>query len=266
MYKIPANTVFMGKNLVFVPECHSTNNLALQLCQQRATSDGTIIITSNQTAGRGQRGNTWYVEPGKNFTFSCILKPTFLAIKDQFHLNIIASIAIHDYLIEKTNETIRIKWPNDVMVNDKKIAGILIENQIQGNSFSSCVVGIGLNMNQESFIIDTAISLFQLNHQVCDLEVELESLLHKLEARYLQLKSGKQNTLLADYLNVMYRRNELHTFVSNDLSFEGTIVGLDDLGRLKISTQNGERVFGMKEIQYQSLRSVSSKTETSGDL
>ncbi len=251
MYKIPANTVFMGKNLVFVPECHSTNNLALQLCQQRTIPDGTIIITSNQTAGRGQRGNAWYVAPGQNFTFSCILKPTFLIVKDQFYLSIIASLAIHDYLLEKTNETIRIKWPNDVMVHDKKIAGILIENQIQGNFFSSCVIGIGLNMNQEIFSIDTATSLFQINHQVYDLQVELEFLLHKLEARYMQLKSGKENTLLTDYLNVMYRRNELHTFVANNLTFEGKIVGLDDVGRLKISTQQGERVFGMKEIQYQ---------------
>lgn len=250
MYKIPANTVFMGKNLVFVPECHSTNDLALQLCQQRTTSEGTVITTANQTAGRGQRGNTWHVEPGKNLTFSCILKPTFLTVKDQFYLNVIAALALHDYLIEKTNATIRIKWPNDIMVNNKKMAGILIENQIQGNTFSSAVVGIGLNMNQEAFSINTATSLHQVSNQIYDLNVELEQLLHKLEARYLQLKSGKQNTLLADYLNVMYWRHELHTFVANDQSFEGTIVGLDDLGRLRINTPQGDRVFGMKEIQY----------------
>lgn len=251
MYKIPANTVFMGKNLVFMPECHSTNDLALQLCQQQKASEGAVIITANQTAGRGQRGNTWYVEPGKNLTFSVILKPTFLAIKDQFYLNIITALSIYDYLIEKKDATIRIKWPNDMMVNSKKIAGILIENQVQGNSFSSAVVGIGLNMNQEAFNISTATSLHQISHQVYDLNVELDHILHKLEIRYLQLKSGKENTLLADYLNVMYWRHELHTFVANDQSFEGTIVGLDDLGRLKISTPQGERVFGMKEIQYQ---------------
>ena len=251
MYKIPANTVFMGKNLVFVPECHSTNDLALQLCQQRTTSEGTVIITANQTAGRGQRGNTWHVEPGKNLTFSCIVKPTFLAIKDQFYLNIITALALYDYLLEKTDASIRIKWPNDMMANHKKIAGILIENQLQGNSFSSAVVGIGLNMNQGAFSINTATSLHQISNQFYDLNAELERILHRLEARYLQLKGGKENTLLADYLNVMYWRHELHTFVANDQTFDGTIVGLDDLGRLKISTSQGERVFGMKEIQYQ---------------
>ena len=250
MYKIPANTVFMGKNLVFVPECHSTNDLALQLCQQRTSSEGSVIITANQTAGRGQRGNIWHVEPGKNLTFSLILKPTFLPIKNQFYLNIVTALAIHDYLIEKTDATIRIKWPNDMMVNSKKIAGILIENQLQGNSFSSAVVGIGLNMNQETFNISTATSLHQISNQVYDLNAELEHILHKLEVRYLQLKSGKENTLLADYLNVMYWRHELHTFVANDQSFDGTIVGLDDLGRLKINTTQGDRVFGMKEVQY----------------
>jgi BirA family biotin operon repressor/biotin-[acetyl-CoA-carboxylase] ligase len=251
LYKIPANTVFMGKNLVFMPECHSTNDLALQLCQQQKGSEGTVIITANQTAGRGQRGNTWHVEPGKNLTFSIILKPTFLSIKDQFYLNIITALAIHDYLVEKTDATVRIKWPNDIMVNTKKIAGILIENQIQGGFFSSAVVGIGLNMNQGAFSINTATSLYQVSNKVYDLNAELEHILHKLEVRYLQLKSRKENTLLSDYLNVMYWRHELHTFVANDQSFEGTIVGLDDLGRLKINTEQGERIFGMKEIQYQ---------------
>ena len=250
MYKIPANTVFMGKNLVFVPECHSTNDIALQLCQQPSTAEGTVIITANQTAGRGQRGNLWHSEPGKNLTFSCILKPNFLSVKNQFYLNIIASLAVHDYLIEKTNARIQIKWPNDVMVNDKKIAGILIENQIQGNSHTHTVIGIGLNLNQNAFSITSATSLYQLNLRKYDLKSELNDVLHKLEAKYLQLKSGKENTLLKDYLNVMYWRNELHTFVTGYQSFEGTIVGLDDLGRLKINTNQGERFFGMKEIQY----------------
>jgi len=241
----------MGKNLVFVPECHSTNDLALQLCQQRTASEGTVIITANQTAGRGQRGNTWHVAPGKNLTFSCIVKPTFLAIKDQFHLNVVSALALYDYLVEKTTASIRIKWPNDVMVNNKKIAGILIENQLQGNSFASAVIGIGLNMNQEAFSINTATSLYQISNQVYDLNAEFECILHKLEARFLQLKGGKRNTLLADYLSVMYWRHELHTFVANDQTFNGTIVGLDDLGRLRITTPEGERVFGMKEIQYQ---------------
>lgn len=178
MYKIPASTLFIGKNLVFVPECHSTNDLALQLCQQSQVTDGTLIITSNQTKGRGQRGNSWLSSPGLNLTFSLIFRPMFLAISNQFYLNIFTSLAVHDYLRARTNATVAVKWPNDVLIDGQKISGILVENQIQGSHFQSIVAGIGVNINEQNFSPGVnATSLALKTGRSRDLQEELELLL-----------------------------------------------------------------------------------------
>ena len=126
MHKISANTLFFGKNLVFMPECHSTNSFALKLCQQSPlTADGTLVITSNQTDGRGQRGSTWQSEPGMNLTFSVIFKPTFLSVNGLFYLNVFSALAIRDYLTTKGCLEVFIKWPNDIYFgNNERIISI----------------------------------------------------------------------------------------------------------------------------------------------
>lgn len=250
MYKIPANTLFIGKNLVFVPECHSTNDLAIQLSQKPSTPEGTVVITDSQTAGRGQRGSTWKASPGMNLTFSVILKPKALDLKDQFYLNIFTSLAIHDYLKTKTNAPVSIKWPNDLLADGKKISGILIENQLKGNQFSNTVVGIGLNINQQDFELLTATSLATVTEKKFDLPEELEALLSILEARYLELIRGHYKKLMEMYLSVLHWHHAIHTFSSNGEAFDGTIIGVDDIGRLKIETNHGVRIFAVKEIVY----------------
>jgi BirA family biotin operon repressor/biotin-[acetyl-CoA-carboxylase] ligase len=252
LYKIPANTLLLGKNMVFVPECLSTNDYALDLTQNSNVCEGTIVITSNQTAGRGQRGNTWETEPGKNLTFSVILKPKKLAIMEQFYLNICVSLAIHDYIKQKNGTLVQIKWPNDVLVDGRKICGILIENQIKGSMFSNCIVGIGLNMNQQNFCNTKATSLSLISGKQYDLNDELSLLLGCLEGRYFELEHLRYQKLLDDYLKVMYWRHEPHVFISNDQDLEGTITGIDKLGRLEVETSGGKKYFGMKEIAYKS--------------
>jgi len=208
LYKIPAKTLFLGKNLTFVPECHSTNDLALQLCQKKEWFEGTLVITHNQTAGRGQRGNTWIAEVGKNLTFSLLLKPTFLSGQEQFYLSVFVSLGIRDYVTEHTDQKVHIKWPNDILAGEKKMAGILIENQIAGNNLIGSVIGIGLNINQQHFGIDSPTSLSLLTGKDYNLSDELETLLQKLERRYLQLKERKFTVLMDDYLKELYRLNE----------------------------------------------------------
>lgn len=251
MYKIPASTLFTGKNLVFVPECHSTNDLALQLCQQSPATEGSLIITSHQTNGRGQRGNSWHASPGMNLTFSLIFKPTFLAIGDQFLLNIFASLAVLDYLKSRVDLPIHVKWPNDVLIEGQKICGILIENQLQGNQFQSIVVGIGVNINQKEFapgVTATSLALKSLKNH--DLQSELELLLQKIEVRYLQLKEGRHTQLKEDYIRALFWRNEEHTFATNDKQFQGTITNIDEAGRLLVKIDNHVRAFELKEIAY----------------
>ncbi len=250
MYKTAEHTLFIGKNLVFVPECPSTNDLAMKLMQQPTATEGTVVITDFQTAGRGQRGNTWVTTAGQNLTFSLILRPSFLPIKDQFFLNVFTSLAIRDYLAIKTSEEITIKWPNDILVKNKKIGGILIENQLQGTTLASSIVGIGLNILQKEFSFDTAISLTSLTNQEYELAAELNSLLSFIEARYLQLRQNHFATLLDDYLKNLYRIYQPHSFKNKDAVFEGTIVGVDEIGKLKVETVEGVKVFALKEISY----------------
>jgi BirA family transcriptional regulator, biotin operon repressor / biotin---[acetyl-CoA-carboxylase] ligase len=250
LYKIPANTLFTGKRIVFVPECHSTNTLAMNLAENSSTTEGTVVITANQTAGRGQRGNSWEAEPGKNLTFSIVLRPGFLAIKDQFYLTICISLAIRDYVARATKLPSTIKWPNDILVHEKKICGILIENQVQASRFVSSVAGIGLNVNQTNFSALDRTSLKAMINKEIDLETALHELLQDVEARYLQLKEQNYSDLKEAYLQHLHSRNQSRLFQADDQTFEGTISGIDESGKLAISTKQGLRYFGIKEVSF----------------
>jgi BirA family transcriptional regulator, biotin operon repressor / biotin---[acetyl-CoA-carboxylase] ligase len=250
LYKIPAKTLFMGHSLVFMPECHSTNDEASRLIQTTNVMDGTVVVTENQTAGRGQRGNTWTSEPGKNLTFSILLKPTFLQVHDQFYLNIAFSLGLHDYLSEVVESQVNIKWPNDILVNEKKICGILIENHLRGQHIQHTIVGIGLNVNQEFYPLASATSMKLETKEDFNLEEALADLLSSLEIRFIQLRSNQLQKLLSDYLDVLYRKGEQHPFKNGDETFLGTISGIDPTGKLKIETESGLRSFGVKEVEF----------------
>jgi BirA family biotin operon repressor/biotin-[acetyl-CoA-carboxylase] ligase len=250
VYKILANTLFFGKNVVFVPECHSTNTLLLELSQKTNPPEGTIVITNSQTRGRGQRGNGWEAEPGKNLTFSLLLKPHFMLAQQQFDLTIAISLGVFDFLSARIPERVKIKWPNDLLIGEKKITGILIENGLAGEQIQQSIVGIGLNVNQFSFSKDTATSLKLETGLDFDNNDELNSLVEKLEGRYLQLRAGKRLELLAIYLKNLYRVGEKHSFLANGQKLQGRIEGIDESGRLKIHTNGIDRFFGLKEISF----------------
>jgi BirA family biotin operon repressor/biotin-[acetyl-CoA-carboxylase] ligase len=250
LYKIPANTLFLAKKLIFVPECHSTNTLALDFSQQQDFPDGTVVITNHQTAGRGQRGNVWEAEAGKNLTLSILLKTSFLQIKHQFFLNIFTSLAVHDLIFDLTGKPASIKWPNDILVNGKKLCGILIENQLRGSIVSCSIVGIGLNVNQINYDFTTATSLRAGSEMDFDLNEVFEKLMMNIESRYLQLKQNKMEPLKEEYLNKLYWRNETREFSSAGKNFKGNILGIDDSGRLSVDTEEGLKVFDIKEITY----------------
>jgi BirA family biotin operon repressor/biotin-[acetyl-CoA-carboxylase] ligase len=240
----------MGKNLVFVTECPSTNTLALEISRQSAVQDGAVVITDHQTAGKGQRGNVWEARPGKNLTFSLILRPKFLAINKQFFLNIAISLALRDYLKDKLSHTVYIKWPNDILVHEKKISGILIENQLQGSALLASIVGIGFNVNQLEFASASATSLAAVMQTVPDLDTIFEDMLTHIEGRYLQLREGRYDSLMNEYLAGLFRRHEKRTFSANGDLFEGAIQDVDDWGNLRVQTAGGIRLFGVKEISY----------------
>lgn len=242
------NTLFLGKEIIHLPVCGSTNDEMISLFRQRNISEGLIIITSDQTAGKGQRGNTWNSEPNKNLTFSICLRPTFLQVDRQFDLNVCISLAILDQL-QKIQSGFQVKWPNDIYFFEKKICGILIQNFINKNQIDRAVVGVGLNVNQQNFNLPTPTSLRNIMEKQYDLEKLLEQLVHSIESRYIQLKQGGDEDMRNEYLNQLYWYGEDHIF-RKESPFMGRIVGISKEGRLRIETKRGIESFAMKEVEF----------------
>ncbi|MBX2915791.1 MAG: biotin--[acetyl-CoA-carboxylase] ligase [Cyclobacteriaceae bacterium] len=238
----------MGKNLVFVPDCHSTNSLLMDLAQRGSGAEGMVVITDNQYSGRGQRGNLWVTEPGMNLTFSVLLKPNLRA-DQQFVLVQAIALAVADYLKSKT-AGVKIKWPNDILVNDKKICGMLIESSLSGAQVQFSIAGIGLNVNQVWFQNPRATSLKLLTNKEFDLAIELHQLLGSIEAHYLRLREGAVAHIQRTYEQNLYRFGELHEFKTQHERFKGTIKSVDAQGRLIITTEGGEHAFDLKQIKF----------------
>lgn len=249
MYNNPSNTLFIGNPVIFLPSCHSTNETALELAGTDSVTEGTTIITDEQTRGKGQRGNSWEAEPGKNLTFSIILKPRFLSADRQFELNIIVSLAIFDVLTNILGEKIKIKWPNDIFYENKKICGILIQNSIKTKNLEKSVVGIGINVNQVHFTEKKATSI-----ALHKSEQKLENVFHKvceaLERRYLQLKEGKVQELKLNYINALYLFKTEALYEDVDSRFKGIITGIDEYGRLLMRKEGVEKAYNFKEVKY----------------
>ncbi|WP_080057065.1 biotin--[acetyl-CoA-carboxylase] ligase [Spirosoma aerolatum] len=252
MYKIYPKTLFLGQIIQYLPSCQSTNDEASALIAHADPSEGTLVITDNQTAGRGQRGNQWEAKTGQNLTVSAILRPTFLSASEQFWLNIALSLGIYDTLHPLIGDSLRIKWPNDIYVGNQKLGGILIENILHGYNIEWSIVGMGLNINQTEFGYTTATSL-QLQSPLpnaYDLPGILSRLCETLEQRYIQLRSGQRDSLKINYLQILYRYQEEHSFESEGQLFRGTIVGVDTTGRLAIAVDGQVRYFGFKEVSF----------------
>lgn len=252
MYKIKPKTLFIGKNVFYLPSCHSTNDIAAEIIQKEEVFDGTVVITSYQSAGRGQRGNSWEAAPNQNLICSIILKPTFLLPSQQFRLNIAISLAITDLLQTFGLPTLRIKWPNDVYIGHKKMGGVLIESSLSGSKISHTIIGIGLNIKQQSFRVENATSLaVECPNQIFDFDFLYETLLEAAEKRYIELRSGQIEKQQNEYLKKLFRINEWHTYKTPTEAFSGKITGITGQGFLQVENENGTiMAFDLKEITY----------------
>jgi BirA family transcriptional regulator, biotin operon repressor / biotin---[acetyl-CoA-carboxylase] ligase len=253
-------TLFVGQNSIHLESIDSTNSYASEMLRQIAVSEGSVIYTFKQLNGRGQRGNIWESEPNSNVALSVILYPKFLPPEKQFLLTKTVSLAVADVMSEilgngGESNKISIKWPNDIYVNDRKIAGILIENTLRESMIQSSVVGIGININQLHFnSAANAVSLANLSGKESDLTVVMERLLEFVEARYLRLKANKTESIDAEYLERLYKRNEWSTYISAGETFEGKITGVSESGRLQVELRNaGSKEFDLKEISFSAI-------------
>ena len=248
------STLFVGQNLIKLPAVDSTNNfLKNLLSNSEPLPEGTVIMADNQFAGRGQQDSIWKVEPGKNLTFSILLKPFFLPLDKQFLLNMAVSIAINNALTSILGEKTFIKWPNDIYFRNQKLGGVLIENTIVGSVIKNAIIGIGINVNQQHFeeeLTSKATSVFQILQKDVNLMGLLAEICKGLESLYLQLRAGKHNILKENYVDRLYQLNTPASYQKDDGVFEGIIKGVSDAGLLQIDKQGERLQFNFKELTF----------------
>ncbi|MEZ4970046.1 MAG: biotin--[acetyl-CoA-carboxylase] ligase [Flavobacteriaceae bacterium] len=239
-------------HLIKLSATDSTNAYLKDLIFQNKIEDFTVVMAHTQLKGRGQMGTNWLSEPGKNLTFSILLKSLKIPVADQFLLNIYVSLALYDTLTQLHVPDLKIKWPNDIMSGHSKICGILIENILSGRHVQASVVGIGLNVNQITFnSLPNVSSLKLLLGRSLDLEEILLSIIGNLKD--LLGKNGKwdRNHLIERYEAALFRKDKPSTFKNQeDEMFMGFIKGVSGTGKLKILLEdNILKEFNLKEVK-----------------
>ena len=211
-----------------------------------------VVTTPDQTAGKGQTGNTWESEKGKNITLSILLKPVFLNPEKQFYISKTVSLAIAGTL-ENIGLQPEIKWPNDIFVSGKKISGILIENLLTGNSLTASVAGIGINVNQERFSPEAGnpVSARNILGKETDIENLTNDLLSQLTGWYETLRSGSFEKIDSAYLKSLYHAPGFFRYKDDSGIFHAEIAGIEPSGVLILKDTAGEkRKYAFKEVEF----------------
>ncbi len=232
----------------------STNDKAGELVQRDEVREGEVILTFNQVQGRGQRGTYWLSEPGKNLTFSLVLKPNIKA-EYQFFLNQVITLGIIDALkIYDHPENWYIKWPNDIYHKTRKIGGILIENALEGNKIQNAIAGIGLNINQKVFPDDVPhpASLATILGKEKNLRVLLNQISDKIGDWYDMFEQSAYDLIKTHYESHLYLKDQWHTFKDNQSGpFRAKLIGVESNGLLVLEKPSGERCrFTFKALVY----------------
>ncbi len=247
--------ISIGNKVIEYSRIDSTNTKARELLRKGEISEGAVVVAFEQYAGKGYAQNSWESNPGENLTASFVLQPTFVAPQYQFWLTRVLSLALRDtvnfYL--HAQPAVSIKWPNDIYVANKKIAGILVENSIMGDKIKDSICGIGLNVNQTVFLsgAPNPVSLKQLSGFGYDTKEMLSRIAGFISHWYTLLRDEQWSIIDKEYLQSIYLLQTLATFRAEDKMFQGTIQGTDHYGRLQIKTAEGSlKLFDFKEISF----------------
>jgi len=251
LYKLP-ETLYIGKNIIELDVVDSTNTYASKMVGENKALEGTVVVAHYQGRGKGQRGNVWVSEPGKNLTFSVVLRPKQLSPNEAFIVSKFVSLAICKYLETIVEGEVFIKWPNDIYIGEKKVCGILIENQFKGNNFECAVVGIGLNVNQTNF--DNLPRVTSLKLELTkDLVLKsiLKHLLKSIEVHYLRLQREEVEGVNEEYLSNLLFVDEVRRYKTKQGEITAKIVNVLSNGQLEIETREGQLLnFDIKEIEF----------------
>lgn len=230
-------------------ETDSTNNYVAKQAAEDKYRPGTAILSYFQTSGRGQRGNTWQAQRGANLTFSFAVAADFLPLHRSFLLSKAVSVGLCRAVGEMTSGKAVIKWPNDILLNGKKIAGILIEFKQIGGRLA--VVGIGLNVNQTDF--GTAFKATSVANELgrrTEIDAAAHAVAAHLNAAFSELFAESFDTIHADYMSMLYGFQTEARFETPERSFSGTILDVDESGMLLVRSRQGSaQSFAPKEVK-----------------
>ena len=242
------------QNIIVIEIVESTNNYAMGLIQSGSISSGTGVFAYEQTAGKGRRGKNWITVPGQNILLSIIVEMKWQPVLDQFPLSAAVALACRDFISEKVESQVWIKWPNDIFITDSKAAGVLIENVIKGTLWQWSVIGIGVNVNQESFegIVAEVSSLKRETGKEYDILKLAKELQGVVLRRIEELKSGKFSQMLEEYNKHLYARGKLVKLKKDNMVFETTIQSVSPAGQL-LTKDVLERQFSFDEVVFRGI-------------
>lgn len=230
----------------------STNDFLKNMTRNEAVENFTVVVTQNQTKGKGQMGSTWNSEIGKNLIMSVLVKDLLDNVDEIFHLNVAISLAVIQVLEEFKIPKISIKWPNDIMSDNKKIAGILIENSFKSDNTIESIVGIGLNVNQKEFSnLPKASSLSVITNLEFDLDVILNKILFQIKRNCALISSNQSTYLWQKYHDNLFKKGLPMAFEDvNKNQFMGIIQEISIDGRLKLLLEDDSfKFYELKQIQ-----------------
>ena len=206
-----------------------------------------VVVAEYQTAGKGCGSNSWESERGKNLTFSMLIHPEAIPANEQFRITEMTSVAMCETLKRQGCKEVCIKWPNDIYVGDRKICGILIENRLQGSMIKDSIIGIGLNVNQRTFVSDAPnpVSLYQLFGQETDRDELLNRFLDAFDRAY------DSKTTCLTYREMLFRKGKDSLYKDKTTCFTARLTDVLPDGRLLLVDQEGrERLYAFKEVEF----------------
>jgi BirA family biotin operon repressor/biotin-[acetyl-CoA-carboxylase] ligase len=240
----------LGKQIIKLSTVDSTNNYTAKLVKETKISFGTVIMADFQTHGKGQRSSIWKSEKGLNLLISIYFDSSFLNSENIFFLSKAVALAIRECIEKIIGIKVSIKWPNDILINGSKIAGVLIENQWKNEKLSSSIIGIGLNVNQVVFSKEeNVISLKNLTSRFYNLNSILKSLCSSLDSQFTRLRNFEFLEIDHQYHSFLFNYNQWYNYEKNKINFKGRLIKVDSFGKMVLELENGDKKsFDIKEV------------------
>jgi len=239
-------------NIIKLNATPSTNDFLKQLCSVQTLENFTTVVTENQTQGKGQRGNVWKSQSGKNLTFSVLYKNNAYFENSVFDINVAVCVSIIEVLEKIKIPKLHIKWSNDILSDGKKIAGILIENTISWQQSVLSVIGIGLNVNQTNFTgFPQASSLKNIIQKELDKDKIMLEIVKRFQENISFVSDGNSQIIWNKYHNFLFKKEIPSVFeLPNNTKFMGIIKQVLKNGKLQVMLEDDSiKEFGLKEIR-----------------